>query len=196
MTAGPRSAPRRQSVIGFGGSVHLHAPTRPARPLNRGGSLNGTAATTMKGTGFPLIRICAYCHCRAAVTAACSRRLHRDQSMRACATVPEAVTLSSRKTTPSSPAPKRFARIDGPHILAFLGRGPCPQATAESKQVAMVADMLKVVRARCFTHSLDTHSAAKFTPVPTRRRAPSRRACPRLTARCRASRRRWSRQPM
>ena len=60
--------------MGFGGSFQLHAPARLACSLNRAGSLKGTSATIVKGTGFLLTDTCAYCHCRAAVSA-CSRRV-------------------------------------------------------------------------------------------------------------------------
>jgi hypothetical protein len=53
------------------------------------------------------------------------------------------------------------AQLEEDHSFIFSGADTCPEVTAENKQIAIAAaDMRKVVRGRCFTNSLDTHSVS------------------------------------
>jgi hypothetical protein len=168
-----RAIHSRYSVMAFGGSFHLHAPVRPARSLNRAGSLKGTSATIVKGTVLPLTGTAAYSHRRTAVSAASSRRLHCDQSMRACPTLPEGVTFNSRSTTPSSPASSDALGYTGRTSLIFRGAATCPTTIAESTDaMIVVTDVLRIARGRCVTGSLDTYPGTKFLR-PTLDESPS-----------------------
>lgn len=157
-------------MTGFGGSVHLHAPLRPARDLNAVGSLKGMSATVLNGTGLRFTRIGSNVHCRAAETAACSSRLQPDHSTRVPSTEPPALMLNSKTITPSSPASRDSRGYAGLTSLTLRGVGSCVccARTIEPVHNTMTAAVAaKYDIDRCFTVTLDTG---------TRIRAHARRA--------------------
>jgi hypothetical protein len=128
--------------IGFGGSTHRHAPGRPARDFSFSGNLNGTWAVTANGFASPFTSTFSNRQPRVAVRAESFNAEQVDPNTRASLTDPEASTLSSTVTTPSSPAERDCSGYTGLTSLIFRG--------------ALMADIC----AAC------TSPRAETTPVP------------------------------